>query len=204
MDPAKDYYLILEVHPQASVEIIDRAKRVLLLRHHPDHNKDDAQRAAAQTRLVIEAHGVLSDPVQRAAYDVARASGSAQRGESPAGEASREAGSGDFSREESPPSGPRARARQSRPASSSASARPGVRVLICQSCGASSPVRPDLPPQDVTCGACGEPVRLRFGPRVRNAFGSIDDGLERARAWVLGLLPGRSGSVRPRRREKSS
>ena len=204
MDPAKDYYLILEVHPQASVEIIDRAKRVLLLRHHPDHNRDDAERAAGQTRLVIEAHGVLSDPSGRSAYDTARASDGAQRRAGAAGKASRKAHSEDSNHDGPRPSGPRARAKQSRPAGASGSTRAGARVITCQSCRASSPVRPDLSPQDITCGACGEPVRLRFVPRVRGALSRMDDQLERARAWVLGFLPGRSGSVRPRRREKSS
>jgi curved DNA-binding protein CbpA len=204
VDPTKDYYLILEVHTQASVEIIDRAKRVLLLRHHPDHNVGDAERASEQTRLVIEAHTVLSDPAQRYAYDSARASGGKQRREATPDKATRRADSGESTGDHALPSGPRARAKQSRPASSNASTQPGVRVVTCQSCGAVSPVRAELSPEDVTCGACGERVRLRLGSRVRNALGRMDDGLERGRAWVLGFLPGRSGSVRPRRREKSS
>ena len=204
VDPAKDYYLILEVHPQASVEIIDRAKRVLLLRHHPDHSVDDAERAAEQTRLVIEAHTVLSDPEQRGSYDAARAASGRRQREASAHKASREADSEDSMRDSARASGPRARAKQSRPAGPRASTQSGVRVITCQSCGASSPVRPELSPRDITCGACGESVRLPFAPRVRNAFGRMDDGLERMRAWVLGFLPGRSGSVRPRRREKSS
>ncbi|MAF10703.1 hypothetical protein CMK11_09645 [Candidatus Poribacteria bacterium] len=203
VDSAKDYYLILEVHPKASVEMIDRAKRVLLLRYHPDHNVDETARAAERTRLVIEAHGVLSDPERRAAYDASRADGAEKK----RAEAAPTADSRTPPPEDTSPSGPRARARQFRPHRPKAErtrTHSGVRAVMCRACGASSQVRAELSPRDVTCGACGNPLRPRFGPRVRNALARIDDVLERARARVLGLLPGRSGSVRPRRREKSS
>jgi len=203
VDSAKDYYLILEVHPKASVEMIDRAKRVLLLRYHPDHNANEAERAAARTRLVIEAHDVLSDPERRAAYDTARADGAGKKRD----KAAPRADSQSAPREEAGPSSPRARSRQFRPHRPKADrvpTRPGAHSFICQTCGASSQVRAGLSPHDVTCGACGSPLRLRFVPRMRETLGRIDDTLERARAWVLALRPGRSASVRPRRREKSS
>ncbi|MEO2004487.1 MAG: DnaJ domain-containing protein [Candidatus Poribacteria bacterium] len=210
MDPGKDYYLLLEVHPKASGEIIDRAKRVLLLRYHPDHNVDKEDAAAAQTRLVIEAHSVLSDPAKRAAYDAAISGGVRQGVGKSSGKAAQR-GQSDAPRREaaesSRPRGPRAQPKQSRsgrPGAAKASAQAGVRVLTCQSCGASSPIRADRAPRDVTCGACGNPLRPGLGPRTRDVLGRVDDRLEQARAWVLGLLRGRDASIRPRRREKSS
>lgn len=207
MDSGKDYYLILEVHPKASAEIIDRAKRVLLLRYHPDHNVDNSGSAAARTRLVLEAHSVLSDPARRAAYDAATVNGVRPPEGKSGGETRRTAGSGASTRDQAKPSGPQARAKQSRPDRpnpAKTSTRAGVRVIACQSCGASSPVRADRAPRDVTCGACGNPLRPRFGARMRDTLDRIDDRLEQARSWVLGFLPGRDAEVRPRRREKSS
>lgn len=62
----KDYYLILQVHPRASPEVIQAAYRRLARAYHPDAN-EGADDAAMQE--LNEAYAVLSDPAQRARYD---------------------------------------------------------------------------------------------------------------------------------------
>lgn len=68
-NPALDYYAILQVHPRAHVEVIKRAYRAIIgvLGAHPDHGgrHDDAVR-------LNEAYAVLTHPIARHAYDVAR------------------------------------------------------------------------------------------------------------------------------------
>ncbi|MGQ9632075.1 MAG: DnaJ domain-containing protein [bacterium] len=66
---AKDYYKILEVHYTASPEIIEKAKKVLLLRYHPDRNLGREEWAKQKTQEILEAYSVLSDPKKRAEYD---------------------------------------------------------------------------------------------------------------------------------------
>ncbi|MCZ6675968.1 MAG: DnaJ domain-containing protein [Candidatus Poribacteria bacterium] len=63
-----DYYRILEISPDASIESIKKAYRKLAIRYHPDKNQNDP---AAHDRFhrISEAYSVLSDPQQRAAYD---------------------------------------------------------------------------------------------------------------------------------------
>jgi curved DNA-binding protein CbpA len=62
-----DYYEILQVSPRADTETIDRVFRHLARRYHPDNQ--DSGNADKFTELV-NAHNVLSDPAQRAAFDV--------------------------------------------------------------------------------------------------------------------------------------
>ncbi|MBX7233337.1 MAG: J domain-containing protein [Caldilineales bacterium] len=62
----KDYYLILQVHPQAEPEVIQAAYHRLARKHHPDA-AGGADAAAMQE--LNEAYAVLSDPAQRARYD---------------------------------------------------------------------------------------------------------------------------------------
>ena len=62
-----DHYEALQLSPSATLDTIQRVYRLLALRYHPD-NPDTG---SAQTfRLVLQAYRVLSDPEQRAAYDV--------------------------------------------------------------------------------------------------------------------------------------
>lgn len=63
----KDYYRILQVHPQAEEEVIQAAYRRLARKYHPDASGGDDDAAMQELN---EAYAVLSDPVQRAEYDL--------------------------------------------------------------------------------------------------------------------------------------
>jgi curved DNA-binding protein CbpA len=62
-----DYYEILQVSPSAEPETIHRVYRLLAQRWHPD-NRETGD--VAKFRAVHSAYVVLSDPEQRAQYDV--------------------------------------------------------------------------------------------------------------------------------------
>jgi curved DNA-binding protein CbpA len=66
-DQAADYYEILQISANAEPETVHRVYRLLAQRFHPDNAEtgDDAR-----FRLISEAYQVLSDPEQRAKYDV--------------------------------------------------------------------------------------------------------------------------------------
>lgn len=72
-DARTDYYAILEIAPDATPEQIHQAYRRLVKLWHPDRYRLASARLHAQAerrmRLLTEAHSVLSDPVQRSAYD---------------------------------------------------------------------------------------------------------------------------------------
>lgn len=71
-EPAEsDYYEILQVNPKASVETIHRVYRILAQQFHPDNQETGDEQAFRQ---LVEAYKVLSDPEQRAAYDIRHAS----------------------------------------------------------------------------------------------------------------------------------
>jgi len=60
-----NYYKILQVQQDADIETITAARRRLL----QQHLKDSSPGYMSKVALVNEAHGVLSDPRQRAFYD---------------------------------------------------------------------------------------------------------------------------------------
>ena len=62
-----DYYEALQLSPNADSDTIDRVYRILAKRYHPD-NQDTGN--AEIFGLIADAHRVLSNPEQRAAYDV--------------------------------------------------------------------------------------------------------------------------------------
>ena len=62
-----DYYEILQISPNAEPETIHRVFRLLAQRYHPDNVETGNE---AQFRLLNEAYRVLSDPEQRARYDI--------------------------------------------------------------------------------------------------------------------------------------
>jgi curved DNA-binding protein len=63
-----DYYEILQVSPRADLETIERVFRHLAKRYHPDNR--DSGNSDVFSRIV-EANRVLTDPEQRARYDLA-------------------------------------------------------------------------------------------------------------------------------------
>ncbi|MCS7236196.1 MAG: molecular chaperone DnaJ [Armatimonadota bacterium] len=65
---ARDYYEILNVPPDASLEEIKAAYRRLAREYHPDVRKDDPL-AEERFKEINEAYQVLSDPQKRAEYD---------------------------------------------------------------------------------------------------------------------------------------
>ncbi len=63
----KDYYKILGVSKDASIEDIKKSYRNAALLWHPDRNKD--QEAESKFKDAAEAYEILSDPVKRSQYD---------------------------------------------------------------------------------------------------------------------------------------
>lgn len=62
----KDYYKILQVHHDASVDVIKAAYRKLCTLYHPDASTDG--NTAAQITEINEAYRILSDPDKRTVY----------------------------------------------------------------------------------------------------------------------------------------
>ncbi len=66
----KDYYEILQVHPQAGPEVIEAAWRKLARRYHPDVNKyPDAEERMKEINIAYE---ILSNPEKRKQYCLER------------------------------------------------------------------------------------------------------------------------------------
>ena len=67
-----DYYAVLQVHPDADLEVIEAAYRQLMKKYHPDLAGDDAgmvERYHERAKLINEAYSVLRDTSRRRAYD---------------------------------------------------------------------------------------------------------------------------------------
>ena len=65
--PTPDYYEVLQVSPNAEADTIHRVYRLLAQQYHPD-NKDTGN--AERFREIHEAYSMLSNPEQRARYDI--------------------------------------------------------------------------------------------------------------------------------------
>lgn len=75
-----DYYEILEVHPRASPEVIEKAYKALCLKYHPDRRPADGRERATHTmQRLNEAYSVLSDAARRGDYDRMRAAARKKR-----------------------------------------------------------------------------------------------------------------------------
>ena len=59
-----DYYDVLQVSPRADAEVIEKAYRALIGKHHPDKGGD-----TRHAQRLNEAHDVIGDPNKRAAYN---------------------------------------------------------------------------------------------------------------------------------------
>lgn len=69
MAAKSDYYDILGISKNASVDEIKKAYRKQALQWHPDRHKDDKEEAERRFKEINEAYQVLSDKQKRAAYD---------------------------------------------------------------------------------------------------------------------------------------
>lgn len=66
----KNYYEILEVSPNASYEVIEKAYRTLAKKYHPDiQPRDKLYWAEVNFKEITEAYDVLSNPTLRKDYD---------------------------------------------------------------------------------------------------------------------------------------
>ncbi len=66
----KDYYEILGLNRDASVQDIKKKYRSLALKHHPDRVPQEQKKEAEERfKEISEAYGVLSDPEKRKLYD---------------------------------------------------------------------------------------------------------------------------------------
>lgn len=65
----KDYYKILGVSEDTTVEQIKSAYRKLALKFHPDRNPTNRKEAEEKFKEISEAYYVLSDPKKRKEYD---------------------------------------------------------------------------------------------------------------------------------------
>ena len=60
MDPNKDYYAILGVHPTTEKAVIDAAYKALAKRYHPDMNQDNPGEAKRRMQEINEAYEFLT------------------------------------------------------------------------------------------------------------------------------------------------
>ncbi|KAK9812518.1 hypothetical protein WJX73_005505 [Symbiochloris irregularis] len=65
----KDYYAVLGVNKDADEAALKKAYRKLAVKHHPDKNPDNPQKAAEQFKEIGEAYDVLSNKEKRELYD---------------------------------------------------------------------------------------------------------------------------------------
>eukprot|EP01037_Dinobryon_pediforme_P022670 gene22670-23897_t len=70
MPAAKDFYDVLGVKREASLEEIKKAYRKLAVKWHPDKNPDNQEEATEMFKAIGEAYETLSDPAKRREYDL--------------------------------------------------------------------------------------------------------------------------------------
>jgi len=69
MAEKRDYYEVLGVAKEASLDDIKKAYRALALKYHPDVTKEDKAHAEERFKEISEAYEVLVDPEKRKLYD---------------------------------------------------------------------------------------------------------------------------------------
>lgn len=67
--PKKDYYTILEINRDASMEDIKKSYKKLAIKWHPDKNPDDRKLAEEKFKEITEAYSILSDEEKKQKYD---------------------------------------------------------------------------------------------------------------------------------------
>ena len=67
MENGEDYYEILQISPNAEPETVHRVYRLLAQRFHPDNHESGNE---TRFRAIAQAYRILSDPEERARYDV--------------------------------------------------------------------------------------------------------------------------------------
>ena len=70
MQSELDYYKILEIEPDSSVDEIQSAYRKLAFRYHPDRNHLNQEAYNLIMQWINEAYAILSDPIKRKEYDI--------------------------------------------------------------------------------------------------------------------------------------
>jgi len=66
----KNYYEILEISPNASPEIIEKAYKTLTRKYHPDvQTKENKKDAEDKFKEIVKAYETLSDPDKKEEYD---------------------------------------------------------------------------------------------------------------------------------------
>ena len=70
VEKIQDYYEVLQISPNAEPETIHRVYRLLAQRFHPDNGESGNE---SRFREIVEAYRALSDPQERAKYDVVHA-----------------------------------------------------------------------------------------------------------------------------------
>jgi DnaJ-class molecular chaperone len=68
MQMTQDYYKVLGIAPNATVNELKNAYRRLAFQYHPDRNQSDTT-ANRKMEDINEAYATLSDPVKRRKYD---------------------------------------------------------------------------------------------------------------------------------------
>jgi curved DNA-binding protein len=67
----KDYYKILEIEDNATIDDIKKSYRKLAVKFHPDKNPDDKE-AEERFKDIAEAYSTLSDPEKKSKYDLSK------------------------------------------------------------------------------------------------------------------------------------
>jgi DnaJ-class molecular chaperone len=64
-----NYYELLKLDKNSSIEEIKKSYKKLALKYHPDRNIDNIEENESKFKLITEAYEVLSDPKKKQEYD---------------------------------------------------------------------------------------------------------------------------------------